>query len=184
VQGNVFKIVSVGNYHSTGSAPNTTGIYMVNELQTYTLPAVTQWRHARVYRASEMVGPGGTTPMRLLLDRGDGDTSADFCFVTRQGDVAANTQSANLAIYAKSFDPAVTANLGLRLLSAASLVNFPVGAAYSRPFTTATYANGANDCQFGTRGTFTPDRTINATVTGIALNLGATAVAYNPRLGA
>jgi hypothetical protein len=184
VQGNVFKIVSDGNYHSTGSAPNTTGIYMVNELQTYTLPAVTQWRHARVYRASEMVGPGGTTPMRLLLDRGDGDTSADFCFVTRQGDVAANAQVANLALYAKSFDPAVTANLGLRMLSGV-MSNFPLsGASYTRPLFTATYANGANDCQFGTRGTMTPDRTINATVTGIALNLGATAVAYNPRLGA
>jgi hypothetical protein len=184
VQGNTLKMVSDGYYHSTGSAPNTTGIYMVNELQTYTLPAITQWRYARVYRASEMLGPTGTIPMRLLLDRGDGDTSADFCFVTRQGDVAANTQVANLAVYAKSFDPAVTANLGLRLLSGASLVNFPVGAAYSRPFTSATYANGANDCQFGTRGTFTPDRIVNVTTAGIALNLGASAVAYNPRLGA
>jgi hypothetical protein len=184
VQGGVLKIVSDGYYHSTGSAPNTTGIYTVNELQTYTLPTVTQWRYARVYRASEMIGPGGSTPMRLLLDRGDGDTSADFCFVTRQGDVAANAQVANLALYAKSFDPAVTANLGLRMLSGV-MSNFPLsGASYTRPLFTATYANGANDCQFGTRGTMTPDRTINATVTGIALNLGATAVAYNPRLGA
>lgn len=185
VQGTVLKVVSDGYYHSTGSAPNTVNPYNVNELQTYTLPAsIPVWRHARVYRASEMLGPNGTTPMRLLLDRGDGDTSADFCFVTRQGDVAANTQVSNLAIFAKSFDPAVTANLGLRLLSAASLVNFPLGAAYSRPFTSATYANGANDCQFGTRGTFTPDRTINVTASGVALNLGAAALAYNPRLGA
>jgi hypothetical protein len=185
VQGTVFKTVSDGYYHSTGSAPNTTGAFMLNELQTYTVPStIPAWRHARVYRASDMVGPNGSTPMRLLLDRGDGDTSADFCFVTRQGDVAANAQVANLAVYAKSADPAVTANLGLRLLSGASAVNFPVGAAYSRPFTSATYANGANDCQFGTRGAMTPDRIVNVTATGIALNLGASAVAYNPRLGA
>jgi hypothetical protein len=131
-----------------------------------------------------MLGPTGTTPMRLLLDRGDGDTSADFCFVTRQGDIAANGQVANLAVYAKSTDPAVTSNLGLRLLGGASAVNFPVGASYSRPSTSATYTNAANDVQFGTRGTQTPDRIVNVTTSGIAINLGASAVAYNPRLGA
>jgi hypothetical protein len=131
-----------------------------------------------------MLGPNGTTPMRILLDRGDSDTSADFCIVTRLGDVAANAQVANLAITAKSFDPAVTANLGLRMLPMASATNFALGSAYSRPLVTATYANGANDCQFISRGTQTPDRVVNITATAIALNLGATAVAYNPRLGA
>jgi hypothetical protein len=184
VQGSVLKTVTDGYYHSTGSAPNTSAPYNVNELQTYTVPAVTQWRHARVYRASEMLGPNGTTPMRILLDRGDSDTSADFCIVTRLGDVAANAQVANLAITAKSFDPAVTANLGLRMLPMASATNFALGSAYSRPLVTATYANGANDCQFISRGTQTPDRVVNITATAIALNLGATAVAYNPRLGA
>lgn len=186
VQGTTLSTVSDGYYHSTGSAPNTVSPYDANELQTYTIPAtIPVWRHARVYRASELVGPGGTTPLRLLLDRGDGDTSADFCFVTRTADVAANGLQATLSMYAKPTDPAATANLGIRLLGNGSATNFVLsGSGYSRPSTTATYANGANDTQIGTRGTQTPDRTVNVTATALCLNAGAAALAYNPRLGA
>lgn len=185
VQGTTLKTVSDGYYHSTGSAPNTVAPYNVNELQTYAVPStIPQWRYARVYRASELVGPYGTAPYHMLLDRGDGDTSADFCFLTRIGDAAITGQVANVAWTGKSFDPAVTANLGVRLLSGGSAVNKTLGADWTRISTSATYANGANDTQIGTRGTQTPDRVVNVVGSALAINTGATPVLYKPRLGA
>lgn len=185
--GNVLKIVTDGFYHSSGSTPNTAAPYNVNEMQTYTIPSVTQWRYARVFKSGELVGPpeaGGRQPYHLILDRGDSDTSADLCIVTRDADASINGQLANVALTAKSFDPAVTTNVGLRLLSAGSLANVTFGAAYARRSSSATFASGSNNTQIGTRGTQTPDRAINVVGTALAVNLGSAALAYNFRPGA
>ena len=184
VSGTSLKVVTDGYYHSTGSAPNTVAPYNVNELQNYTIPTITQLRYARAYKAGDLIGPYGRQPYHLILDRGDGDTSADLCFVTRQGDVAANGQVANASWTGKSMDPAVTANMGLRLLGAGSATNFTFGANYVRRSQSATYANGANDTQLGTRGTQTPDRQIDVVGSALAINLGSAVVPYKPRLGA
>lgn len=181
VSGTSLKIVTDGYYHFFGSAPNTVAPFNVNELQNYTIPSITQWRYARAYKAGELIGPYGRQPYHLILDRGDGDTSADLCFVTRQGDVAANGLSANVSWTGKSMDPAVTANMGLRLLGAASATSFTFGASYVRRTQSATYANGANDTQLGTRGTQTPDRQVDVIGSALAINLGSSALSYKPR---
>ncbi|MET4184975.1 hypothetical protein ABIB94_007104 [Bradyrhizobium sp. JR7.2] len=180
------KVVTDGKYHETGSPPNTVAPYNVNEFQTYTIPAITQWRYARVFKSGEVAGPsvaGGRRPYHLILDRGDGDTSADFCIVTRDADASINGLVANMAWTGKSFDPAGTANLGFRLLNG-TMTSKAFGAAYSRASFSATFASGANNTQLGTRGTFTADRAVNVVGTALAVNLGAAAVPYKPRLGA
>jgi hypothetical protein len=182
--GTSLKVVTDGYFHSTGSAPNTGAPFNVNEFQTYTIPTVTQWRYARAYKSNDLVGPHGRQAYHLILDRGDSDTSADFCLVTRQGDAAATGKVANVAWSGRSTDPAVTVNMGLRLLSAGSVSNFTFGASYVRRSQSATYANGANDTQIGTRGAQTTDRQVDVIGSGLAINLGATAVAYRARLGA
>ena len=58
------------------------------------------------------------------------------------------------------------------------------GDAYNRQVFAATYANGANDIQLGTRGTMTPDNIVDVIGSALALNKGAVGVAYRPRLGA
>jgi hypothetical protein len=187
VSGTSLKVVTDGYYHFFGSAPNTVAPFNVNELQTYTLAStLTQWRYARVFKSGEVAGPavaGGRRPYHLILDRGDGDTSADFCIVTRDADASINGLVANMAWTGKSFDPAGTANLGFRLLSG-TMTSKAFGAAYSRQIFSATFASGANNTQLGTRGTFTPDRAVNVVGTALAVNLGSAAVPYKPRLGA
>lgn len=183
VNGSTVKVSVDGYFHSSGSAPTTTAPYNVNELQTYTIPTVTSWRHNRFYKSNELVGPIGHQPYHLLLDRGDGDTSADYSLVTRDPDASINGKIANVAWSGKSQDPAVTANMGLRLLSG-SMANFTFGATYVRRSLSATFASGANTTQLGTRGTFTPDRTVNVVGSALAVNLGASALPYKPRLGA
>lgn len=184
VSGTSLKIVTDGYYHSSGSAPNTTAPYNVNELQAYTLAStITQWRHTRVYKSGELVGPYGRQPHHLLLDRGDGDTSADFTIITRDPDASINGQVANMAWTGKSQDSAVTANMLLRLLSGAA-ANYTFGASYVRRSFSATFASGANTTQLGTRGTFSPDRVVSVVGSALAVNLGSTAVAYKLRLGA
>ena len=186
ISGTVLKVFTDGYYHSTGSLPNTGAPYNKNEMQTYAVSAgnLTQWRYSRAYRSQELNGPFGRQPFHLIMDRGDGDTSADFFIYSRTGDSSAGAVAVNLAITAKAFDPATTQNLGMRILGGASLVNVTFGASYVRRTTTATYAPAANDAQFGTRGTQTPDRAVDIVASAIALNLGATGVAYKPRLGA
>lgn len=181
VNGLTVKGNTDGYFHSFGSGPNTVAPYNVNELQTYTLPdPIPQWRYARLYKAGELAGPYGRQPYHLILDRGDGDTSADFCVITRNSDVPAGV--ANIAWSGKSFDPLSIANMGLRL-PAGGLTNVVYGAAYSRGSISAT-ATLNSVVQLGTRGTMTPDRTVNAVGTALAVNVGAVPVPYRARLGA
>jgi hypothetical protein len=184
VNGSNLTIAVDGYYHSTGSPPNTVGPYNVNEIQTYTIPAVTQFRYARVWKAGELTGPYGRRPYHMLMDRGDGDTSADYCIVTRDADASINGQPAIMAWSGKSFD-GTTQNAGFRLLNGASLANNAFTGAYSRPTAlAAAFSNASNNTQIGTRGTQTPDRTFNLIGTALAVQLGSTPVAYKPRLGA
>ncbi|UQD69195.1 hypothetical protein JEY40_24580 [Bradyrhizobium japonicum] len=181
------KVVTDGKYHESGSPPNTVAPYNVNEFQTYTIPAITQWRYARVFKSGEVTGPavaGGRRPYHLILDRGDGDTSADFCIVTRDADASINGLVANMAWSGKPFDPAGTANLGFRLLNGTMANKAFTGSSYTRATFSATFASGANNTQLGTRGTFTPDRAVNVVGTALAVNLGSAALPYKPRLGA
>jgi hypothetical protein len=183
ISGTTLKTVSDGYFHSTGGAPNTSAPYNVNEFQTYTIPAVTQWRHTRVYKSGELIGPYGRQPYHLLLDRGDGDTSSDFVSITRDPDASLNGQVANVAWTGKSQDPSVTANMTLRLLSGVAS-NFTFGSAYVRRSVSATFASSVNTTQLGTRGTFSPDRIVSVVGSALAVNLGASAVPYRPRVGA
>lgn len=183
VSGTSLKIVTDGYYHSSGSAPTTVAPYNVNELQSYALTStITQWRHTRLYKSGELLGPYGRQPYHLLLDRGDGDTSSDFTFITRDPDASINGQVANMAWTGKSQDPVVPANMALRLLGGAA-ANYTFGASYVRRSFSATFTSGANTTQLGTRGTFSPDRIVSVVGSGLAVNLGSAAVGYRPRLG-
>lgn len=183
VSGTSVKVVTDGYYHSTGSAPNTSAPFNVNEFQTYTASAsLTQWRYARAFKAGEIVGPYSRQPYHLILDRGDSDTSADFCFVTRAADASINGQVANMAWTGKSFSGG-TVNMGMRLLGGASATNFTFGASYVRRSYSATFTSGANNTQLGTRGTQTTDRQIDVIGSALSVNLGSAIVPYKPRLG-
>lgn len=170
-----------GWFHNTGSAPNSSAPNNENSLQTYAVPTVTQWQYARVYKSCDLVGPFGRQPYHMILDRGAGNTSADFCIVTRDADAAINGQTAILSWSGKSFDPAATANLGMRLLSGGSLTSKAFGASYSRPTVSNTFASGANNTQLGTRGTQTPDNVVNVVGSALAVNLSSGS--YKPRFG-
>ncbi|MHC2279282.1 hypothetical protein ACVI1J_009897 [Bradyrhizobium diazoefficiens] len=186
VSGTTLKVVSDGYYHMFGGAPNSAAPYNVNEMQTYTIPAITQWRYSRVFKAGEIVGPpvaGGRQPYRMIIDRGDGNTNADFTLVTRDADASINGQVATMAWTGKSIDPAVTANMAMRLLNGAA-TNFTFGADYVRRSLSATFASGANNTQLGTRGTMSPDNIINVVGTALAVNLGSAAFEYAARPGA
>ncbi|MET4206864.1 hypothetical protein [Bradyrhizobium sp. LA2.1] len=173
-----------GFFHQYGSAPNSSAPNNENSLQTYAVPSVTQWDYARVYKSSELTGPYGRQPYHLILNRGPGNTSADYCIITRDADASINGQTAILSWSGKSFDPAGTANLGMRLLSGGSMTNKVFGASYSRPTLSNTFASGANNTQLGTRGTQTPDNVVNMVGTALAVNLGAVSLPYKARVGA
>lgn len=183
VNGATLIVVSDGYYHSSGSAPNTVAPYNVNDFQTYATPALVDRRHNRIWKAGQLIGPYGRQPYHILLDRGDSDTSNDFAIFARNGDVAVNGLSANMAWSGKSAIVGTPANLGMRLLNGV-MANRVWGDTYSRQIFAATYANGANDMQLGTRGTQTPDRIVDVIGSALALNKGAAAVAYRARLGA
>ena len=169
-----------GYFHSFGQAPNSSSPNNENSLQTYAVPAITQWRYARVYKSAELTGPYGPQPYHMILDRGDSDTASDFCIVTRDADASINGQTAIMGWSAKSFD-GTTQNPGMRLLSGSALAPKALTGVYSRPTVSNTFASGANNTQIGTRGTQTPDRVLNLVGGALAVNLGSTPVAYRPR---
>jgi len=183
VNGATITMVSDGHYHATGSAPNTVAPNDVNDFQVYATPAVTDRRHSRVYKANDLLGPYGRQAYHMLIDRGAGNTSADFTIFTRNGDATINGLSANIAWSGKTAIPGTPQNLGMRLLNGV-MTSKTFGDTYSRQVFAATYANGANDIQLGTRGTMTPDNIVDVIGSALALNKGAVGVAYRPRLGA
>ncbi|MBW7968129.1 hypothetical protein [Bradyrhizobium sp. BR 10289] len=186
VSGTTLMVANDGYFHSAPPA-NVPAPYNVNNIQTYTLPGTMP---AQIYQKAISqyqgggVGPFGRYPDRVILNRGAGNTSADFISLSRPSDAAAVQNT--FSIYMRSTDGVSSYNVGIRLLNGTQQ-NKTVTGAWTRFLFTGT-ALALAQAQIVTRGaTGTPgtnDNMVDLLVTAAMVQTGAAATAYNARLGA
>lgn len=186
VDTNTMYIASDAYYHSVGT-PHTVTPDILNVTQTYTVPAIpTQtYQKADAVYTNQGLGPFGRYPSRIIVNRGAGNTSADFMNISRASTVPAGT--ATCSVYMRSTDGVSSYNVGVRLTNATQQNQVVTGTwtRFTLPGVTALVNAQMQIITRGATGTpGTNDNFADILVTAAMVQTGSTATTYNPHLGA